>query len=526
MIRLARRGQAHRGRLLVTYLLLIGVILIPVFWFEWHDNPVDLFVQAGGILEPAEAGRFARRVAVVLMEATLLAVAAMTPGYAAIAIADEKERQTLPLLLTTALSDREIVLGKAAARFVFVVVAAFAALPVLSVSFFMGGVEPELLLVGYGLITGTAVLCSAIGVYAASIADDVRGAIVGAYGGAFLFLAAIPVVVFSPFGVLAVGASIGGDYYPWAYVAAGLGYPLVQFLISLGLFKGAIKQVRREDPKLRPPPKPKFILRPASMPAAVKWERPHSTGDRPKISDANPLLWKERFVGRRSNSQGRALSVLFAGLALLLIVLGGGTVVSRWLDGKPPGDDEGGRVVMTGGVLLAGLYLFPAALTLSSTVARERRRNTLESLLSLPFDRRRVLRTKVRAAVERGSWWAPVAVAAAGFAFGADGGGELGAVAAGFVLAGGWFVIALGALLTVRTKSEVQAFRFLVPAVVVVVGAPVAVWNSIPDWQNPFAPTVELAAGALGLVLVGAVLWRCAGRALDRLSESPARAGT
>src|SRR5262249_52253750 len=157
-------------------------------------SPVDLFVQTADKLSPADAGQFARRVAVVLMEATLLAVAAMTPGYAAIAIADEKERQTLPLLLTTALSDREIVLGKAAARFVFVLAAALAALPVLSVSFFMGGVEPELLLVGYGLMAGTAVLCSAIGVYAAGIADDVRGAIVGAYGGAFLFLAVIPVV--------------------------------------------------------------------------------------------------------------------------------------------------------------------------------------------------------------------------------------------------------------------------------------------------------------------------------------------
>ena len=36
----------------------------------------------------------------------------------------------------------------------------------------------------------------------------------------------------------------------------------------------------------------------------------------------------------------------------------------------------------TGGVILTGLYLFPAAVALASAVARERRRNTLESLLS------------------------------------------------------------------------------------------------------------------------------------------------
>src|SRR5215217_2135297 len=111
LVRLARRGQGHRGRLMVGYLLLIGFVLTPIFWFSWYDDPVGKFIDPDRIESHAETGRFARRFALVLLEATLLAVAAMTPGYAAIAVADEKERQTLPLLLTTALSDREIVLG-------------------------------------------------------------------------------------------------------------------------------------------------------------------------------------------------------------------------------------------------------------------------------------------------------------------------------------------------------------------------------------------------------------------------------
>src|SRR5437763_743488 len=89
LVRLARRGQAHRGRLMVAYLLLIGVVLTPIFWFEQFDDPIGSFLQPGRPLLPGEAGRFARRFALVLLEAVLLAVAAMTPAYAAIAIADE-----------------------------------------------------------------------------------------------------------------------------------------------------------------------------------------------------------------------------------------------------------------------------------------------------------------------------------------------------------------------------------------------------------------------------------------------------
>ena len=86
-----------------------------------------------------------------------------------------------------------------------------------------------------------------------------------------------------------------------------------------------------------------------------------------------------------------------------------------------------------------------------------------------------------------------------------------------FVLAGGAFVVGLGAVLTVRSTSEVQAFRFLVPAVVVVVGAPVGVWNAIQDWANPFWAIVGMTAGAVAFAAAGLVLGWWAGRSLDRV---------
>ena len=539
LIRLARRGQGHRGRLLVGYLLLIAAILTPLFWFNPHDYVAFYFDPQEPPQSHAEAARFARKFALVLMEAALLAVAAMIPGYAAIAISDEKERQTLPLLLTTALSDREIVLGKSAARFVFVIVAALAALPVLSITFFMGGVEPRFLLVGFALIAGTAVLGTAIGVNAACSTDDLRSALTRAYGTAVMLIGTgliPPFVLASPFGVMALAEGVDHKYWLWVALGAGIGYPLLQFLISIALFAGAVKNLRREDPKHRPPPRPRAVPPPLPKRQPMKVDEP-VWGDqpevrvpdpepdlpiaaRPRIPDRNPLLWKERFVARWSrqkNDQLRAVPWLFGGLAVVLLTVGVWTIIDRWVYKKMLGDDEGGRLVMTGGVILAGLYLFPAAVALASAVARERRRNTLESLLSLPLDRRYVLRVKVRAAIERGWAWTPLSVAAAGFSFAADGGWQLGLAAGAFVLAGGWFVVALGALLTVRSKSEVQAFRFLIPAVVVVVGAPVGVWNSIQDWGYPWLATLGMAAGSLAFALAGLVLWWWAGRSLDRV---------
>lgn len=463
------------------------------------------------------------------MEAVLFAVAAMTPGYAAVAVADEKERGTLPLLLTTALSDREIVVGKAAARVGFVLAAAAAALPVLAFMLLVGGVGGHLLLVSGGLVAGTAGLAAAIGVHAGCCMPDMRSALLRAYGVTFALVcgAFLPPCLFvSPFGVLVWLEQSGAD--PMSAALAGLVYPAIQLLVAAGLLADAVRRLRAEDPlagprkrpPVVPPPlrsdslgpgwdeKPDPPLRPAA-PKARTWKVP-------RVSDADPLLWKERYIsgGSGGGDAGKLAAVAVGGLGLLLIGIGATQLVGRMSDPKQS-PDEGGRLVMTGGTLLAGLYLFPAAIRLASAVARERRRLTLEPLLSLPLDRRSILRTKVRAAVEGGWGWIPLVVLAAGLSFGADGGWVFGLVAAAFALAGVELVVGLGAYLTVRCPSEVRAFRFLVPVVVVVIGAPVGVWN-VTAWDSPLLSVTGLGAAAVVFALAGAICWLRAGTILGR----------
>jgi ABC-type transport system involved in multi-copper enzyme maturation permease subunit len=530
LLRLARRGQSHRGRLLVVYLLLIAFILTPVFWFH-NIDPLDLFITKRDPLSPAEAAAFANRFALILLQAILLAVAAMTPGYAAAAIADEKERGTLALLLTTALSDREIVLGKAVGRLAFVLAAAAAGVPVLAVIIMLGGVDPRFLLCGFGLIIGTAVLTAAIGINAACAADDLRGAIVRAYGVTAMAVGVgfIPPCVFaSPFGVLVMVE--GSQYGILPYMLVGLGYPALQIAVAIGFLTTAIPRLRRASTApvvARPAPRvaPAVFEPPLRAPALETLDLPERKvsnfipTDRPRVSDDNPLLWKERYVTGRATRQGEGdagrIAVIALGwLGVVLLVIGVWNLIDRLLSTQPT-DDEGGRMVMTAGVFFAGLYLFPVAISLASAVARERRRQTLEPLLALPYDRRTILWTKVRAAIERGWWWGVAAVLAAGLSFGADGGWLFGVAAAALVLAGGWFVVGLGCWLTVRSPSETRAFRFLVPAAVVVIGAPVGVFNAT-NWSRPEWSVIGLAPAVVGFAVIGTLLWRRAGRDLKR----------
>ena len=125
--RLARRGVALRVWLLLLYTFVLVFVVFAAVWT--YPRPVRDVLA--GSFTPAETAAFADRFALVLLEAQLVALVALTPALAAAAVSDEKGRHTLPLLLTTQLTDREIVFGKAAGRVAFVLLVATSGLPLL-----------------------------------------------------------------------------------------------------------------------------------------------------------------------------------------------------------------------------------------------------------------------------------------------------------------------------------------------------------------------------------------------------------
>lgn len=529
--RLARRGQAMRIRLVLLYALFLAFLGLTAYRF----SPLPLrqiFLSHLPPLSLRDCAEFAGTFALFTLEAQLVAVVAVTPALAAAAVAEEKERQTLPLLLITLLTDREIVFGKAAGRIAFVLAAVLSGVPVLFIALLFGGIDVRLLAAGYALTFGTVVLCGAIGVSAACRAPDLRSAVIGAYGWVVVLVCAVfvpPCLAATPFGVLVLAARFRLSDAEFAAVTVG--YPLLQTLAGFALLARASRGLRLRDATAGPPPV--TVYPPPPRPADPPLIRPEDEvpPDLPPLDPADPVLWKERVVGWRPAwavpLASRALGGLTTTLALLLLLGGTWAQVNRLVRGldadAPPGSQDpfpfaGGWLLMSAGVFAAGRYLLPVAVGVSGAVAGERFRGTLDPLLAAPVSRRGVLSSKVQAHAERGSGFAAVAVTAVGMSFIAEQGVWVGLAAAVLSVAGIVFVIALGAWLTVRCAADVRAFRLLLPVALLAVGWPAAVWN-LPRSELAITPE-ELLRGLLAAAgicaLVAAVLWWRAGSDLAR----------
>ncbi len=117
---------------------------------------------------------------VVLLE--LLLVSFIAPALTCGAITSERERQTFDLLRTTLLSARALVFGKLGAALVYLLLLIFAALPIQSLAFLLGGVGLAELLISGLLLVVTALFFSALGLFFSSFLRRTLAATVSSYG--------------------------------------------------------------------------------------------------------------------------------------------------------------------------------------------------------------------------------------------------------------------------------------------------------------------------------------------------------
>lgn len=125
----------------------------------------------------------------------LLLASFITPAVTASAISGERERQTLDLLRTTLLPPHSLVLGKLTAALVFVLLLLVAGLPLQSLSFLLGGVAPEEIMIASVLLIATAFLYGAAGIFFSTLMRRTLGATVLTYAFALLTLLGLPMVL-------------------------------------------------------------------------------------------------------------------------------------------------------------------------------------------------------------------------------------------------------------------------------------------------------------------------------------------
>jgi ABC-type transport system involved in multi-copper enzyme maturation permease subunit len=392
----SRRWQLYAGRSVFVGALLVGLCS------TWVSRAANRGVPALEIM--ASVGRgFFNAIVFTQMTLTLMVAPASTAG----AICQDRSSGKLEQLLTTALSDSEIIFGKLAARLLPMLGLVTCALPALALSTLLGGVDPLALAGAYLITVGLAVLGCTLALAFSVWATKPYEVLLATYGAYGIWLLAIPTwdflawrwripgspdwaIPFSPF-YLAFApyvqpAKVG--------VLSYAGFFAVTLAISAVLTAIAIKRMRaviagragRAASAQAANVGPTGQLRRSNS-------RPWLRTDRDLSLDDGPVLWYE--TRRRVYSPWIQLllrlylvfALVFSVLALFDIVQTYSTSGFTGLTGWLPAYVVAFQVTISLPVLLL------AAVT---AVVEERVQGSLDVLLATPLSTRRLVLTK---------WW-------------------------------------------------------------------------------------------------------------------------
>ncbi|WP_018132810.1 ABC transporter permease [Effusibacillus pohliae] len=163
--------------LLVLYLLAIGAVTFGFIYIRFAR--ISYF-------NPGQS----KELFVMLSVFQLILISFVVPGLTGGAIAGERERQTLNILLTTHLSPFRIVLSKLVSSTSFVSLLVFSTLPLYAVVYLYGGISPQQLLGVFGFYLMVILLFGSIGLFCSCWFKRTGVSTVVAYGLTFFVLGA------------------------------------------------------------------------------------------------------------------------------------------------------------------------------------------------------------------------------------------------------------------------------------------------------------------------------------------------
>lgn len=219
-----------RGRrtfiLLGLYLLVLSGLLFSIYTTIYQDTQIQSY-YIGSFQRMLEASsNLGKAVFYGTNILLLLGVTFVSPAYTANAIVGEKERQTYDLLAVTALSARDIVLGKLNAIMVFMGLLIFATLPFQTMAFVFGGVAIGDIVLSTVLLLLSTLLYSCFGLFVSSFARSTTAANMISYA------IIVPLLLGVPFFLFLVGVAGASATFAW------LEHP--PFLIALVLVYGIL----------------------------------------------------------------------------------------------------------------------------------------------------------------------------------------------------------------------------------------------------------------------------------------------
>ena len=438
MARLARQGRTNLLRSFYAFGLL-GLLCFLVF-DSFPTQSRHLLSGQDFSLSISQWASFSRQFAVAFLSVQSLAILLLTPAYLGSAIAEEKERGTAPLLLTTRLSDRQYLLGKLFGRLAHLGLVLLAGLPILCLTRLWGGIDDNLLLAGFVVASLSLLSSGGISILCSIIARSTLGAVLLAYASVFGISAACLIVPStSSLGFVAAWTQAAdlewaewqnqvkstqdflGKYSPYLATVPLTPTPdtrqiLFRMLVPFSIFHLAIfvfttfvsiRTIRANclspgSPIVKGVPVTKHVDRVVSDLAAharaEELHRPTPSHLLEPIHDP-VLLWKEIYQGAYAGpgpDWQLWKTALWKPCLLLFVSLAVGSGLLLW---SRPAAWRAAMIPLNG--LVIALTTLVAAVTAgllafrsSGAVSGERERRTLEALLTLPGDHAEILRFK------------------------------------------------------------------------------------------------------------------------------------
>ena len=181
------RMRGSRAAVVISvYLLILSSIGAWMIYFQQRE------LRSG--FNASAASDIGLQTFMVLSMLQLFLVVFIVPGLTGPAIAGERDRQTLDLLLSTQVSALWIVLGKILASLSYIFLLLLAALPLFSMAFLFGGVSPGQIALAFVISLVSALTLGAIGVFLSVLIRRGPTATVLAYAVTFLLLIGTPVL--------------------------------------------------------------------------------------------------------------------------------------------------------------------------------------------------------------------------------------------------------------------------------------------------------------------------------------------
>jgi len=468
-----------------------------------------------GFVTPGALAALANSAFLWFANSQAVVVVALVPLLVAGAVAEEKARGTLGLLLASRLTSAEIIADKLAARLLLVVVLMALGLPVVALVGLYGGVDPAEALTYYGGTLASAYFAASLSMLASVHARSAAGAVIGAYAAGLAWLA-LPVGLAVALAAPQTPAQLAWLQAPVAWLARSSPWSLsaprevwgpsasgpaaltwmvpemaaLQLGFGLALFALAAWRLR-----------PVYRAQFGAGPARRRTWLGRALGLRPRLRPPcgdDPMRWKERSAPESGWLAQLVILMALAMIAFLLIAHQKFYHYSAAMDelffyglDLGPGAYHGAwRRILNDDLCQYASLLYTAALAAvaivaAASVSGERARGTWTSLLATPLDRSEILRAKMF-----GAAWAvrvPLGMIALLYLV------ALGSTAmhpVGFVLGvvGLYtfvsFAIALGTYVSLRSRTPTQAITRTVMILLAINLGPALLIFPLVGWDN------------------------------------------